>query len=132
VTTPISKHLLGSLAALALTAGLTVGLSAAPTAAVGADQPSAALGHCQAEKEAAAHASRVVHKKERQLAKARNAVHAAQFALDRASTPRQMRLARERLAAAKSQKAHAKVALKRAEAKQLAAFRAYEECFAGH
>ncbi len=69
-----------------------------------------------------------VERKKKQLAKARRQVRAAQQALDEATTSRERRTARERLEVAQSKKAQAKQALKRARAREAAAYEALDAC----
>ncbi len=130
----IRRHLLSGFVTLGLAAGLTVGLASAPavaasTSAAGAvTAPATARGECQPEDDEAMYRSAQVDRKKKQLAKARREVRAAQQALDEATTPRERRIARERLDVAQSEKAQAKQALKRARAREAAAYDALDAC----
>lgn len=130
----VLQHLLGGFIALVLAAGLTVGMAGAPALATSSSATGAATadpaarGECQPEDDEAMYRSAQVERKKKQLVKARREVRAAQRALDEASTPRERRIARERLEAAESKKAQAQQALKRARAREAAANDALDAC----
>ncbi len=128
------RHLLSTLFTLGLVAALSVGFASTPTFATGSsqtDRATQARGECQPEQDEAEWRATIVHRKQVELAQARKQVRGAERAFEQARTPREKRMARERLAAAESQRATAKSALKRARARSDAANTALEVCLAG-